>query len=326
MHIDELSSQKRHSHYQSEPVDIILAPWGFGGTDNLAQEGSHVYIEKELDKRLEAIGTKVQIIEPESLGPFQLSEDPDRIRNAETINQVNHWLAKRVEQSAKNNSIPIVLGGDASLSIATIAGLINAGKDIGVIWLSNHFSNSCPEVTQTWNANLMSFSVISAEGEEDSTHQDFKKLLSVSDKRPLLSKDKIMHIGITHKPARPVIEHRYFSMESINEIGCKEALDIAIDMLEKKCKQIHLILDVNAFDLSGVSNFSLGQLSYREALLVARELDLKVRRKGKLSSIDIVEYCPSREAWDKKGEAAKWMNDIVSNIFGETIFNSIRNY
>lgn len=320
--INKLTSKNRQPLYQSNPIDLILAPWGFGGTDNLSQEGAHFYLEKELDKRLKAIGNEVQVIEPESLGPFQMSEDPERIRNIETIAQINSWLSKRVEQSAREGRIPVVMGGDTSLSIASIAGLVNAGKDIGVIWLSNHFCNSTPEVTKSWNANRMAFSAISYEG-NGSIHSDFDKLLSVSNKRPMISKDKIIHIGITHRSAQDSIEHDYFSMETINEIGSKDVLDIAVEILEEKCKQIHIIVDVNAFDLSGVSNFSLGQMMYREALIVAREIDLKIRRAGKLSSIDMVEYCPSREAWNKKGEAAEWMNDIVGNIFGETVLNCL---
>ena len=62
--------------------------------------------------------------------------------------------------------------------------------------------------------------------------------------------------------------------------------------------------DVNSLDLSGVSNYSLGQLNYREALIIAREIDLHLRRQGRLTAIDIVEHCPSREAWDKRGETA----------------------
>lgn len=321
--INKLTSKNRQPFYQSNPIDLILAPWGFGGTDNLTQEGAHFYLEKELDKRLEAIGNQVRVIDPESLGPFQMSEDPERIRNIETIVQINKWLSKRVEQSARENRIPVVMGGDTSLSIASIAGLINAGKNIGVIWLSNHFCNSSPEVTKSWNANRMSFSVISHEDNSNPLHQDFEKLLSVSGKRPILDKDKIIHIGITHRSAQDTINHRYFSMETINEIGSKDVLDISADILEDKCEQIHVIVDVNAFDLSGVSNFSLGQMMYREALIVAREIDLKIRRSGRLCSVDMVEYCPSREAWNKKGEAAEWMNDIVANIFGETVLNSL---
>jgi hypothetical protein len=87
-----------------------------------------------------------------------------------------------------------------------------------------------------------------------------------------------------------------------------------------------LIWDVNSLDLGGVSNYSLGQLRYREALSIARIIDVRVRRLDKLRSIDIVEHCPSREAWDKKGETAEWITDILCNIFGENIFNAARKY
>jgi arginase family enzyme len=53
---------------------------------------------------------------------------------------------------------------------------------------------------------------------------------------------------------------------------------------------------------------------------------MKLRRENKLSSIDIVEHCPSREAWDKRGESAEWVADLLENIFGANLFNVARKY
>jgi len=320
-------------------VELIIAPYGFGGTDNLAQEGAHSLIEKELDKRLEAIGSQVSVIEPPRLGPFQIQEEPKHIRNIESIVQINSWLAKRVSKSIKDKKIPILLGGDGSLSIASIKGAVDglaklkkstSDLELGVIWLNNHLCNSSPKVTKSWNANRMAFSAVTFEGDLSKLHPDFATLISLDkpeqkEWQAILNKKNIVHIGVSHKSAQAKVDHNYLTMEDIAEFGVRETIKTAITLLDH-CEKIHIVWDVNSLDLRGVSNYSLGQLNYREALGIAREIDLSLRKTGKLSSIDIVEHCPSREAWDKVGETAEWMTDIISNVFGENIFNCLRKY
>lgn len=324
------SHQTRLEQFPSLNIDLVVSPWGFGGTDNLAQEGAYSLLtEQEIIKRLSSIGMNVFEIQPPSLGPFQIQEEPGRIRNLEAIFTVNNWLAETIKHSLSQNHIPIVLGGDGSLILGSVAGLIEFyGKEnrdkLGIIWLSNHLSNSSPRVTKSWNANRMIFTALTFENE--AKHQDFIALMNFRNLgSPILSEKNIVHIGINHKSAQEIADHKFFTMEEIDEVGVRTVIHEAIEHLSH-CEHIHLIWDVNSLDLSGVSNFSLGQLSYREALAIARELDVHLRRKNKLCSMDIVEHCPSREAWDRRGETAEWMTDIITNLFGENIFNAARKY
>ena len=187
--------------------------------------------------------------------------------------------------------------------------------------------NSSPRVTKSWNANRMVFTALTFN--KDAKHDDFIALMNFrnlhSEGVSNLDTKNIVHVGINHKSAQEIADHKFFTMEHIDEFGIREVINQTISHLDH-CKHIHLIIDVNAFDLGGVSNYSLGQMNYREALIVAREIDVQLRRAERLSSLDIVEHCPSREAWDKKGETAEWMTDIICNIFGENIFNAARKY
>ncbi len=321
-----LSSRRRLEYYKSAELDLIIAPWGFGGTDNLAQEGAHSFIEKDLVAKLQALGSEVFLYEPPSLGPFQIQEDPKRIRNLEAIIQVNTWLSQRIEQSSISGHIPILLGGDASLSIASASALSRQIPDLAILWLSNHLHNSSPEVTKSWNANRMSYTAISFDKNISDLNPDFQTLIKASgDKCPKVSRDRIVHMGINHRSAEEHCDHLYFTMEDIDEQGLIPSLESALSKLEH-CSKVHLICDMNVFDLSAVSNYSHGQLNYREAMMMARYLDLELRRKDRLAGIDLVEHCPSREAWDKRGEAANWATDWLANIFGENIFNALRKY
>ncbi|MDA0771390.1 MAG: arginase family protein [Cyanobacteria bacterium] len=337
--LDKTTAQQRYQPYENLDIDLIAAPWGFGGTDNLAQEGAHALLaEQDLVKQLAAIGANAVEIHPPSLGPFEIQEEANRVRNLKAIHTVNNWLADQVKSSLKAGHVPITFGGDGSLCLGTVAGLLeycmesNAadetiGACFGIIWISNHLCNSSPRVTKSWNANRMVFTALTFDG--DPKHNDFISLMTFrglgTKTKSMMMPNQIVHFGINHKSAQEEAVHEFYTMEDIEEIGVRKAINFAIDHF-KDFDKVHVILDVNALDLSAVSNYSLGQLSYREAMTIARELDLNLRRKGKLSSIDIVEHCPSREAWDKKGETAEWVMDFITNIFGENIFNAARKY
>lgn len=321
-----LSSRKRLEFFPSPKVDLIIAPWGFGGTDNLAQEGAHNLIENDLIRKLEAVGVELNQIEPPSLGPFQIQEESERIRNLEAIIQVNSWLRQAVADSIKQNHLPIVLGGDASLSIASSSAVASTIPDAGILWVNNHLANSSPKVTKSWNANRMAYTAISTDKDLSELHPDFATLITSHSKTlPIIDSKNIVLFGVSHKSAREETDQQYFSIEDIDELGLVETINSALETLEH-CSKIHVIIDVNALAVSGVSNYSPGQLNYREALLLARKLDTRLRRQGRLASIDIVEHCPSREAWDKHGETSRWLNDLLANVFGETIFNALRKY
>ena len=325
------SSKIRYQENPSNNIDLIVAPYGFGGTDNLAQEGAHSLLtEEEIIQKLEAIGMTVSEINPPSLGPFEIQEEVKEVRNLDAILMINNWLADTFKKSLGEGKTPIVLGGDGSLSLGSVAGLIEyygSSEKLGIIWLSNHMQNSSPRVTKSWNANRMVFTALTFD--KDAKHDDFIALMNFRNLhtpgKSNIDRKNIVHVGINHKSAQEVADHKFFTMEHIDELGIREVINQAIKHLDH-CEHIHLICDVNAFDLGGVSNYSLGQINYREALVIARELDVQLRRHGRLCSMDIVEHCPSREAWDKRGETAEWMTDIICNIFGENIFNAARKY
>ena len=234
---DKLKSQTRFEHYGSSDVDLIASPWGFGGTDNLAQEGAYSLLaENELIKKLNAVGVQVSEINPPSLGPFEVQDSPHQIRNIDAIAQVNTWLANTVYESKNKERVPIVLGGDASLTIASVNGLVRyfaeRQEDLGIIWLSNHLCNSSPEVTKSWNANRMAFTALTHDGDAEQLHGDFKRLVRFNDmQNPVINKANIVHVGINHRSAQDDIHHKFYTMEDIEELGATKVIKLAFEHL-----------------------------------------------------------------------------------------------
>ncbi|HYY44367.1 MAG TPA: arginase family protein, partial [Actinomycetota bacterium] len=60
-------------------------------------------------------------------------------------------LAKRIEEALGVGSIPLVLGGDHSIAMGSLAGLANAGGPGGVLWIDAHGDLNTPATTPSGN-------------------------------------------------------------------------------------------------------------------------------------------------------------------------------
>lgn len=65
------------------------------------------------------------------------------------------------------NQFPLVLGGDHSLSIGTLAGIKEAGKRrVSIIWVDAHGDFNTPETTPSGNIHGMPFAVLTGRGDD----------------------------------------------------------------------------------------------------------------------------------------------------------------
>ncbi len=82
-----------------------------------------------------------------------------KAHNVAEIVRASEELAKVVADIVKAGNFPVVLGGDHSMGMGTIAGLDRAGKRAGVIWIDAHGDINTPETTPSGNVHGMPFAV-----------------------------------------------------------------------------------------------------------------------------------------------------------------------
>lgn len=58
-------------------------------------------------------------------------------------------IAECVKRIINKQSFPLILGGDHSISIGTIAGISTSCKNLGVIWFDAHPDVNIPETSIT---------------------------------------------------------------------------------------------------------------------------------------------------------------------------------
>src|SRR6266508_2852774 len=82
-----------------------------------------------------------------------------RAHNVVEIVRACEELATVVAGIARAGNIPVVLGGDHSMAMGTLAGLARAGKRPGVIWIDAHGDINTPQTTPSGNVHGMPFAV-----------------------------------------------------------------------------------------------------------------------------------------------------------------------
>jgi arginase len=312
---------ERMRRMQERPmVELVGVPMDLGGNRRGVDMGPSGIRYAGLANKLAEIGYRVRdrgnirVADPDeglathTYQKMDLTPRP-RAHNVTEIVRASEELAKVVADIVKAGNFPVVLGGDHSMGMGTIAGLDRAGQRAGVIWIDAHGDINTPETTPSGNVHGMPLAVAlglagdpfpaGLRGTTDGTHA---VLLAVRDIDPG-EKDNIRKAGVTA-----------ITMADIDRMGMAAAMEKAI-ALAGRAGAIHLSLDMDALDpreAPGVGTPVRGGLTYREAQLAMEML----AASGKLRSIEVAEVNP---ILDSNNATASLAVELVASALGETI-------
>lgn len=303
-------------------VEIVGVPMDLGGNRRGVDMGPSGVRYAGLAEKLSAIGYRVRdrgnirVADPDegrathSAGTNGgVAQARPRAHNVDEIVRACEELARVVADIRMAGNIPLVLGGDHSMGIGTIAGLDRAGHRAGVIWVDAHGDINTPDTSPSGNVHGMPFAVAlglagapfpaSLRGTTDGKSG---VLLGIRDV-DAGEKDNIAKAGVTT-----------ITMADIDRMGMAAAMEKAI-AVAGNARGIHLSLDMDALDpdeAPGVGTPVRGGLTYREAQLAMEML----AASGKLRSLEIAEVNPILDSGNRTASLAV---ELVASALGETI-------
>ncbi len=319
------ASAERTRRMQGRPiVEIVGVPMDLGGNRRGVDMGPSGMRYAGLAEKLSEIGYRVhdrgniRVADPDEgrathavtdVPAEDLARGRTLAHNVAEIVRVCEELAVIVADVARAGNIPVVLGGDHSLGIGTIAGLDRAGKRAGVIWIDAHGDMNTPETSPSGNVHGMPFAVaLGLAGEpfpralRGTTDGKHGVLLAVRD-IDAGERTNIATAGVTA-----------ITMADIDRTGMAATMERAI-AVAGQAGGIHLSLDMDALDpdeAPGVGTPVRGGLTYREAQLAMEMLGAS----GRLRSIEIAEVNPILDAGNRTASLAV---ELVASALGETI-------
>jgi arginase len=228
-------------------------------------------------------------------------------------------LARETYAVARSGRTPIVLGGDHSLAMGSIAGVARhaaeAGRELFVLWLDAHSDFNTPLTSPSGNMHGMSLAMLCQEpglegvfGSEPHGFVDPARL-------------HLFGIRSIDTGERRLLQNRgvdVVDMRRLDEDGFAVSIRRIIDRVRARNGLLHVSLDVDFLDPAiapGVGTAVPGGATYREAHLVMELL----YESGLSPSLDLVELNPFL---DERGKSALLLVDLTASLFGRYVYKA----
>ena len=302
------------TNMENKYVSIIGVPCDYGQQRRGVDMGPSAIRYAGLQSRLTILGYDV-----EDEGNIQVMDGnrteqiDEKLLNLEEVVSVNTALAEKVESVIQKQRTPLVLGGDHSIAIGTLAGLSTKYKNMGIIWFDAHADLNTPETTPSGNIHGMPLATSLGLGHE--------RLTSILHGEPKIKQENIVIIGgrSIDEGERVLIKERgikIYTMHEIDRLGMTHVMEETMKYFRaRKIDGLHLSLDLDALDplyTPGVGTPVLGGISYRESHL-AMEM---IQESGLLTSAEFVEVNPILDERNKTADVAV---ALIGSLFGETL-------
>lgn len=236
-----------------------------------------------------------------------------------SLSEVLGWtevLADRVDDALSEGGMPVILGGDHSLALGSVAGAAafaaRADRPLFLLWLDAHSDFHTPLTTGSGNLHGTPVAYIAGRAGFDA-FPPFPKPVPAT---------HICLYGIRSVDAAEhaaLLEHDIAinDMRVLDERGVVAPLREFLDQVRAAGGMLHVSLDVDFLDPAiapAVGTTVPGGTTFREAHLVMELL----HESGLVTSLDLVELNPFL---DERGKTAKLMVDLVGSLMGRKVFD-----
>ena len=265
-----------------------------------------------LDSRIERLGRRCVDRGNVGAAVAEATEAGDpRARFLPQIRDSCRRVADLVAEAAADEQLPLVLGGDHSVSLGTLTGLARTHGPGGVLWIDAHGDLNSPDTSPSGNVHGMVLAA--ALGYAGPLFQeDGWELPALDPSRAALVAVRSLDEGERELVRRTGV--RVFTMSDVDRIGIERVVREALAHVAGP-GFVHVSIDMDAVDpdyAPGVGTPVRGGLSYREAHL-ALEL---VAESGLANALDVVEVNP---ILDRENATAALAVELVASALGARI-------
>jgi len=302
---------------QMKPVHIINVPLDLGASRRGTDAGPSAFRIAGLSKAIAKLGytlTAETDIPVPAMETRQASNTKARFKDE--ILAVCESLATESRQALGNGEFPLVIGGDHSIAMGTVAGVSahfrDSNQDLGLIWFDAHGDMNLPESSPSGNVHGMPLAHLLGHGDAD--------LSSILGNSPAVKPEHVVLIGIRDidRVEREFI-HRSgvtaFTMRDIDEQGMSQVASEALQIVNRGTAGFHVSFDLDGCDpevIPGSGTLVPGGVSYREAHLLLEQC----ASNGRLTSMEVVELNPFVDQANVSAERAV---TLIQSALGRSI-------
>ena len=225
-------------------------------------------------------------------------------------------LARMVESSLEEGALPVILGGDHSIAVGSVAGLAsfhrNLKQKVGIIWLDAHTDANTPESSPSGNIHGMPLAVLLGYGARELTH--------IAGFAPKVLPEHTAIIGArsVDPGERELLRSlgvRVFTMSELDERGLGDVVSEAVEIATRNTAGFHVTMDMDFIDpfyAPGVGTPERGGATYRESHLAME----KIAQSGRVLSVELTEVNP---VYDVANQTALLAVELILSALGKKI-------
>ncbi len=225
-------------------------------------------------------------------------------------------LGERVREIMAAGQFPLVIGGDHSIAMGTVAGAAayfrERDEEMGLIWFDAHGDMNVPGVSPSGNIHGMPLAHLLGRGDPD--------LAGILGFSPKVNPKKVALIGIRDIDAgeRKIIREsgiHVFTMREIDELGMAKVARQALEIVTEDTGGFHVSFDVDGCDPSvipGSGTLVPGGIRFREAHLLLEYC----ADSHKMTSMEVVELNPFL---DHGNVSAERTIHLITSALGKSI-------
>jgi arginase len=255
--------------------------------------------------RLKTVGYAVADLGDDPVQLYKPDEESPRARNLTRVLASLEALKPRVEQAVKSAALPLILAGDCSVALATVAGARRYFRKVSMIYMDRDADLNTPATTATGCADGMVVSHLAGRGAAE--------LVRFWGEPPLVREPDLALFGVARldPPEEQLLAtsplRRYLASD-IKRQGPAAAARAAIDRIRGNGYQFVLHFDVDVIaDFSATNYPGSGGLSLAEV----REALLVFAQQPELAAIEVTAYNPTK---DPDGSGAKLIIDLLAEV------------
>jgi len=302
---------------QRRDIEIIGAPIDLGQGRRGVDMGPSAIRIADLEPNLEDLGhTVLDFGDIDVRIPETLEIESPRLRYKSAILAACDTLRLEVERSLAAGRMPLILGGDHSIAIGTIAGVSNhyreRGHSIGTIWFDAHGDANTAETTPSGNIHGMALAISMGFGDPD--------LVGLGGRGAKIDPRRTALIGVRELDPgeRDILKSSgatVFTIRELDERGMRDVVNEAIAIAAEGTAGIHVSFDLDVVDpedAPGVGTALWGGITYREAHLAMEILS----ERANVVSMDLVEVNPVLDTRNMTGVLAV---ELAASLLGKRI-------
>lgn len=293
-------------------ISIVGVPLDLGADRRGVDMGPSAIRYAGVVARLEQMGLNIQDRGDISVTRPHRFTETENHKYLDEVVEANTNLAEVVSEIMQEGRFPLVLGGDHSIALGTVAGVARHKKNLGVIWFDAHGDLNTGETSPSGNIHGMPLAASLGFGHE--------RLVNIGGFAPKLQPENVVIIGARDldRGERELIKRiglKVFTMHEIDKLGMARVMEEAIAHVSRQTDGVHLSLDLDGLDphdAPGVGTPVIGGISYREghlALEMLAEADV-------LCSAEFVEVNP---ILDRENATARVAVALMSSAFGDKL-------